>query len=148
MKIVSHVAMIFLLLPTLAYSSDWKCISYVSPAVQITDPKTGEEKIVHPKNVGECTQKLNTTDVKNLPNGHVRIWISTKMSHGDKGYAWRQDLYEVDCDNKKWRFLQVGFDSLANGVPPEGPSPWYWTEPGSPEAGISEAVCSEWVGPR
>ena len=141
MKILCHLAMIFLLLPTFAYSSDWKCISYVPPAVQITDSKTGKEEIVQPTNAGECMRKLNTTDVKNLPDGHVRAWILTKMSHGDKGYAWCQDLYEIDCENKKWRYLQVGFDYLANSVPPERPFPWYWTEPGSPEADISEAVC-------
>jgi hypothetical protein len=141
MKIVLHVIMIFVIFPTLVYSSDWECISSVPPAVHITDPKTGQDKIVHPGNAGECTQKLNTVDVISLTSGHVRVWISTKLSHGDKGYAWRQDLYEIDCENKKWRFLQIGFDSLGDSVPPEGPSPWYWTEPGSSEAGISEAVC-------
>jgi hypothetical protein len=141
MKIVFHVAMIFVLIPTFVYSSDWKCISYAPPAVNITDPKTGEEKTVYPKNAGECQQKINTADVKNLPSGHVRAWISTKLSHGDKGYSWRQDLYEIDCKNKKWRLLQVGFDSLAESAPPDGPSPWYWTEPRSSEAKISEAVC-------
>jgi len=143
MKIVPCVAMIFLLLPTFVYSADWECISYVPRAMQVTDPRTGEEKTVHPKNAGECQQKLNTVDVKNLASGHVRVWISTKLSHGDKGFTWRKDLYEIDCGNKKWRFLQVGFDSLEKSLPPEGPSPWYWTEPGSSEARISEAICKQ-----
>jgi len=141
MKIAFHGAMILLLFSTFVYSSDWECIRHVPSTVHITDPKTGEDKTVHPNNAGECQQKLNTVDVKNLPGGHVRVWISTKLAHADKGYAWRQDLYEIDCANNKWRFLQVGFDPLANSVPPEEPSPWYWTEPGSSEAGITEAVC-------
>jgi len=141
MHIVSCLCLIFLLLPTFVYSSDWECISHAPRVIQITDPKTGEEKTVYPKNAGECQQKLNIVDIKKLPSGHVRAWISTKLSHGDKGYTWRKDLYKIDCQDKRWRFLQVGFDSLSGTVPPEGPSPWYWTEPGSSEAGISEAVC-------
>ena len=141
MKIVSHVAMIFLLLPTLVYSSDWKCISYAPPAIQITDPKTGEEKTVYPKNAGECQGKIDAANLKYMRKGHVRVWVSTKLSHGDKGFTWRKDLYEIDCADHRWRFLQIGFDVLAETVPPEGPSPWYWTEPDSTEDALSKTVC-------
>jgi hypothetical protein len=63
------------------------------------------------------------------------------MSHGDKGLVWRKDLYEIDCANQKWRFLQVGFDALADNPPPDGASDSYWTEPESFENTLSEAVC-------
>jgi hypothetical protein len=106
-----------------------------------TDPKTGEPITVSPKNAGECQCKIDTANLKYLPNGHVRVWVSTKLSHADKGYVWRKDLYEIDCVKQKWRFLQIGFDVYANSVPPEGPSPWYWTEPDSSESSLSEAVC-------
>ena len=128
--------------PISSHASDWKCINNVPSEVSYEDPKTGELKTVSPKNAGECQSKINTSDVKYLPKGQIRVWVSTKLSHGDKGSAWRNDLYEIDCINKKWRFLQIGFDALADSVAPEGPSSWYWIEPDSSENTLSDAVCT------
>ena len=141
MKIIYCLIGLFVLCPIMAYSSDWKCISYVPSVISVTDPKTGEPITVYPKNVGECQSKIDTANVKYLPKGHVRVWKSTKLSHGDKGHAWRKDLYEIDCVNKKWRYLQIGFDALTDSVPPEGPSSWYWTEPDSLENNLTKYVC-------
>jgi hypothetical protein len=141
MKPVVWVVLLVAMLPGMAYSSEWKCVYHVPSVMTYTDLKTGEPKTVSPKNAGECQRKIDTASLKYMPNGHVRVWVSTKLSHGDKGTVWRKDLYEIDCTNHKWRFLQVGFDMFAGSVPPEGPSPWYWTEPDSSESALSEAVC-------
>jgi hypothetical protein len=140
MKIIFLIEL-FVIFPIMAYSSDWKCIYHVPSVTSYTDPKTGEPVTVYPKNAGECQRKIDFSNLKYLPNGHVRVWESTKLGHGDKGFSWRTDLYELDCVNNKWKYLQVGFDSLANEMPPEGPSPWFWIEPDSPEKNLSEAVC-------
>lgn len=141
MKIIFYLIGLFVIFPIMAYSSDWECIHYAPSVVSYTDPKTGELKTAFPKNAGECESKMNTANVKYLPNDHVRVWVSTKLVHGDKGTAWRNDLYEIDCSNRKWRFLQIGVDAVEGSVPPEGPSSWYWTEPDGLENTISEAVC-------
>jgi hypothetical protein len=141
MKLVVWTMPLFAMLQGMAYSSEWKCVYSVPSVVTYTDPKTGEPKTVSPKNAGECQRKIDTANLKYTPKRHVRVWVSTKMSHGDKGSVWRKDLYEIDCINQKWRFLQIGFDMFADDVPPEGPFDWYWTEPDSSESALSEAVC-------
>jgi hypothetical protein len=110
--------------------------------VNYEDPKTGDLKTEHPGNAGECQSMIDTANVKYLPKGLVRVWQSIKLFHGDKkGHTWRKDLYEIDCVNKKWRYLQIGFDALTDSVTPEEPSSWYWTEPDSIENNLTESVC-------